>query len=489
MLYVPTASGSKPLPLFVMLHGCTQNPTDFATGTKMNTYGEQYNFFVLYPEQPSSANANKCWNWFEPAHQSRGSGEPALIVSIAQSLYAKYSIDNMRIFVGGLSAGGAMADIMGVTYPDVFRGATVGAGLEYKAATSTTAAFTAMSSGGPDPNTQGQVAYKAMGSYAATVLVLVVHGTADYTVYPVNGKQVVTSFAKTLDLIAGGGTARGYITDTPLTTTPGQVPSGRAYTTYTYGDSRTKSTYIRYITVTSMGHAWSGGSSAGTYTDPNGPDASLIMVNFFLNETSSTSTTSTTFSVASSSTGTTSSLTSSTSTTSSSTTGGNGAVLTSIAAEDGFVGKLASDGTNNSICKIGTATAYGIDDFRTILSFDTSSLKSATSATLTIKRLSLSGSMKPLVVDIKSGTFGATTTLVQTSYYSTPSASNIGTIGIPGSDGASTSFQIPATSLRYLVGNQRTQFMLRQDLVTQPPAATINNLQIYDGQATLSVTY
>lgn len=338
----------------------------------MNVYADQYNFFVLYPEQPSSANMNKCWNWFETAHQVRGAGEPLLISSMAQSLFQKYSIDSIKVFVGGLSAGAAMSDILGATYPDVFSGITVGAGLEYKAAVDMIGAFSAMSSGGPNPVTQGQVAYKAMGSYAQTLLVLVVHGTSDTTVAPVNGKQVVSQNAKMLDYVLGAGTSYGYITDTPTTTKSGQVPSGRAYTTYTYASSKTGETFIQYVTVTGMAHAWSGGSSAGTYTDPTGPNASLMMVNFFLNGTTPNTTTTSSSATASS---TTASVTTSSATTSSATTGGNsttgrvtsttssattttststtggggGRVFTSIAAEDGYVGKLVADGLSYNL--------------------------------------------------------------------------------------------------------------------------------------------
>lgn len=498
MLFIPNAASSgKPLPLFVMLHGCTQNPTDFATGTKMNTYADQYDFFVVYPEQTSSANMNKCWNWFETAHQSRGSGEPALIVSIAQSLSPKYSIDNSRIFVGGLSAGAAMTVILGATYPDVFRGLTVGAGLEYKAATDMIGAFTAMNSGGPNPTTQGGVAYNAMGKYAQTLLVLVVHGTSDYTVYPVNGKQVISQYARTLDLVLGAGTAHGYITDTPTTTTNGQVPGGRAYTTYTYASTKTGETFLQYVTVTGMGHAWSGGSSSGTYTDPTGPDASLLMVNYFLNSTnSSTSTTSSSSSSSTTGSATTGSVTtggSSTSTTSASTTtttgGGGGYVFTSIASEDGYVGKVPMDGFSTTICQVGGKGGYTLDDYRIILSFDTSVLTQGnfSSAVLTVTRQSLNGAINPLVVDIKQGTFGSSTTLTQMAYYGVASATNIGSLSIPASDGASSSFQLPNSALQYLTGGVRTQIMLRQNILTTLPSANPSLLQIFDGQATLSV--
>eukprot|EP00026_Physarum_polycephalum_P009991 Phypoly_transcript_10134.p1 GENE.Phypoly_transcript_10134~~Phypoly_transcript_10134.p1 ORF type:complete len:240 (+),score=27.20 Phypoly_transcript_10134:610-1329(+) len=192
-------------------------------------------------------------------------------------------IENSRIFAGGVSAGAAMSDILGVTYPDFFRGVTIASGLEYQAATNATEAFVAqLYTGGPDPVVQGQIAYTTMGTYARTLKVLVTHGTNDTVVIPINGQQVVTSYAKTLDFILGNGTSKGIITNTPTTNTSGQVPEGRSYTNCTYTDSATGETLIQYIVVTNMSHAWSGGQATGTYTDPTGPNASLLMVQFFL---------------------------------------------------------------------------------------------------------------------------------------------------------------------------------------------------------------
>jgi len=274
-LYIPSsASSSNPLPLFVMLHGCTQNPTDFSKGTKMNEVGESRGFFVLYPEQPSSENNNKCWNWFETVDQSRG-GEPKVIADMVTKVASQYVIDFQRVYVAGLSAGAAMSVIVGTVYPEIFAGVGVGAGLEFKAATSVLSAYTAMSSGGPDPISQGRVAYQAMGNNARVQGVLVVHGTSDYTVYPINGKQVTQQYVTTLDYVLGDGDSLGYISIIPTDYTDGQVPGGRAYRTNNYADVKPGSgkVLVKYIEVTGMGHAWSGGSTAGTYTDPNGPDA------------------------------------------------------------------------------------------------------------------------------------------------------------------------------------------------------------------------
>ncbi|WP_342027767.1 extracellular catalytic domain type 1 short-chain-length polyhydroxyalkanoate depolymerase [Lihuaxuella thermophila] len=281
-LYIPSGyNGSTPLPLVVMLHGCTQNPDDFAAGTEMNVYAEQNNFLVAYPEQPSSANLNKCWNWFDSNHQSRGRGEPASIAGVVEDVKRNYSVDSRRVYAAGLSAGGAMSVIMGATYPDVFAAIGVGSGLEYKAATSMTSAYMAMINGGPDPVQQGNLAYQAMGSHARVVPVIVFHGTSDYTVYPVNGHQVISQWAQTNDR-AGDGVDNNHIDDQADVTMNGSVPNGRTYTRYLYKDQN-GNVVMEKIMVNGMGHAWSGGSTAGTYTDPAGPEASSMMWSFFVN--------------------------------------------------------------------------------------------------------------------------------------------------------------------------------------------------------------
>lgn len=281
-LYVPSGyTTGSPLPLVVMLHGCTQDPDQFAAGTQMNVLAESENFLVMYPKQTTAANQNACWNFFEPTSQTRGSGEPALIAGMVNDVKTKYSVNNEAVFVTGLSAGGAMTAIMGATYPDVFKAISVGAGLEYKAATSMTAAFTAMSSGGPDPVAQGLAAYNAMGSYKRVVPTMVFHGTSDSTVATVNGNQVLTQWAETNDR-ADDGSSNNSIDDVADQTITGQVPGsgGRAYTRYVYNDANGNPIMEKYL-VTGMGHAWSGGSTAGSYTDPKGPNQSQLTWEFF----------------------------------------------------------------------------------------------------------------------------------------------------------------------------------------------------------------
>lgn len=280
-LFIPSGySAGTAVPLVVMLHGCSQTPDNIANETELNTYAEAQTFIAVYPQQTSANNNLQCWNWFEPAHQSRGSGEPASIAGITNQVKSQYSVDPDQVYVAGFSAGAAMTVIMGATYPDIYSGIAVGAGLEYKAATSSINAWSAMSSGGPNPNTQGNAAYSAMGSNADLVRVIVFHGTSDYTVQSVNGNQVISQWAQTNDR-ASDGSDNNNIDDTAEQTINDAIPGGRSFTRSIYEDSSGNVVMEKYL-ITGMGHAWSGGPSGGSYTDPQGPEATELMLDFFM---------------------------------------------------------------------------------------------------------------------------------------------------------------------------------------------------------------
>jgi poly(hydroxyalkanoate) depolymerase family esterase len=252
-LYAPASRTSQPMPLIVMLHGCTQSPDDFAAGTRMNALAEEHGFFVAYPAQPSSANANKCWNWFNANDQGRDRGEPSLIAGITRQIMKDHPVDPGRVYVAGLSAGGAAAAIMGAAYPELYAAIGVHSGLPVGAARDIASAFIAMSQG-------------ATGSGLNTRVVptIVFHGDKDFTVNASNGDAVVAQ-------------SKATATELRSTVQRGQAPGGHAY-------SRTNPSgkaLCEQWTIHGAGHAWAGGSSSGSYTDPRGPDASREMVRFF----------------------------------------------------------------------------------------------------------------------------------------------------------------------------------------------------------------
>jgi len=257
-LYMPSRYRGQPLPLVVMLHGCTQSPDDFAAGTRMNEIAEEQDFFVAYPAQPQSANASKCWNWFNVGDQGRDQGEPSLIAGITRQIMADFAIEKDRVYVAGLSAGGAAAAIMGTTYPDLYAAIGVHSGLACGAARDMPSAFSAMSQGGPASFTDGQ---------SCTVPTIVFHGDKDRTVSPVNGDRVIAQ------------SKAGRRLRTSMSR--GHSSGGVAYQRTVYADD-TEISVLEKWDLYGAGHAWSGGSASGTYTYPQGPDASREMVRFFL---------------------------------------------------------------------------------------------------------------------------------------------------------------------------------------------------------------
>ena len=273
LVYVPAgyAHGTA-APLVLMLHGCTQNPSDFEAGTQMDLQADTGGFLVAYPAEPSSANIEACWNWFLPADQARGSGEPQLLASIVADVGKDFTVDPKRTFAAGLSAGAAMAVVLAATYPDVFAAVAVHSGLEYQAATDATSALNAASSGGPNPTTQGDLAFTAMGAQARPVPVIVFHGDADSVVNLTNGQQVVAQWSTT--------DTRASATVGPAASTTGTA-GGKSFTHTTYANGSTAASLLELYVVHGMGHAWSGGSSAGSFTDPAAPDASALIWQFF----------------------------------------------------------------------------------------------------------------------------------------------------------------------------------------------------------------
>ena len=274
-LYIPSGYRGQSLPLVVMLHGCTQNPDDFAAGTRMNQVAEEQKCFVLYPAQAQSANPSKCWNWFKQSDQRRDRGEPSIIAGMTRQIMNSYSIDPRRVYVAGLSAGGAMAVTMGMAYPEVYAAIGVHSGLPYAAAHDVPSAFAAMRQ---SSSANGRMGIGAAGELTVCdVPTIVFHGDRDTTVHPCNGDQVA---ARSRAVGANGNSDTRAGVGNRATVQRGQVAQGHAYTRTIYRDASGQA-IVEHWLVHGAGHTWSGGSVSGSFTDPKGPDATQEMIRFF----------------------------------------------------------------------------------------------------------------------------------------------------------------------------------------------------------------
>lgn len=277
-LYVPPGRSGR-LPLVMMLHGCTQDASAIAAGTRMNVHADSEGFAVVYPEQTPAANGNGCWNWFSAEHQRRDAGEPAILAGIVAEVLsggAGAGIDPSKVYVAGMSAGAGMAAVLAATYPDMFAAVGLHSGLAHAAAADVSSGLTVMRRGAADPGESARAAFASMGRRARMVPAMIVHGSVDRTVAPINGDQAVQQWLKTNQLASAS--FRPSL-DRPSRSSAGQVPGGYAYTVRRWDDAARP--VVEYWQVEGLGHAWSGGSTVGSFTDPRGPDATAAMWRFF----------------------------------------------------------------------------------------------------------------------------------------------------------------------------------------------------------------
>jgi poly(hydroxyalkanoate) depolymerase family esterase len=484
-LYIPhTYSRGTPTPLLVALHGCTQDPDNFAAGTRFNELADAYNFLILYPQQTNAHQPRKCWSWYDPAHQVRGRGEPAVIVGMVDYVKSQYTIDTDRIFVTGMSAGGAMAVIVGVCYPDYFAAVGVHSGLEYNAASDLISAQQAMINGGPDPAIQAKLAYQSAGQAARVLPAIVFQGNNDYTVYPINGDQVMQQFVRMAYYVDGDSG------DSSIGTRPGSIQKVRVPNLYSY----TISNYVykgqvlwQKYTIDTLGHAWSGGSTAApaTFTDPGGPDASRIMWNFFAKHPKVTITSSSQGNddiiegvfrylpdeadSGPSSPPTVILIPPRTSTSSSSSSQSVTVTLYSIGSEDGYVMNNFPYNNDLSVGYLAGTQQFGF------ASFDTSCIPANAvieSVTLKMTRNYASagnafGKLGRLVVDIKGGNgFGGSPALHGNNGTDLADASAVCTMSIAAQAGAISEGSVAASAFQYINRTGRTQFRFRFTIVS-----------------------
>lgn len=280
-LYTPKKFAGQPLPLIVMLHGCAQSAPQFALESGMNWTAEKYGFAVLYPEQGYQDNIWRCWNWFKPENQTRNGGELGIVLGMMNEISKRIPIDKHHVYVAGISSGAAMAANMLACHSDIFAGAGIASGLEFQAATTEAEAHEVMSSGSThDIRQSAAAAVKCTGPGAKVSAVLAIYGTEDTTVNPVNSTRIIQQFTAMNDILDDGQLNQTQ-TDRVIVARDDQVPNGYKYRTEFYGGNG--AIHLGKVTVSGMGHAWSGATTPAQFADTRGPSAAEMIWLFLWN--------------------------------------------------------------------------------------------------------------------------------------------------------------------------------------------------------------
>jgi poly(hydroxyalkanoate) depolymerase family esterase len=269
-VYVPAGLRRRtPAPLVLLLHGCGQTSAEFADATRFPAAADRNGFLLVLPHQQSRHHPQRCWRWYEAAHQHRDAGEPAVLAGIVAQVGAeqvRWRVDPRRVYVAGLSAGGAMALTLAAVYPDVFAAAGVHSAPAYRSATGAGQALAAMAGRTAVPPPEP--------GDPAVAPTIVVQGGADSVVRPVNGDRVADQWLA-LRAAAGGPDPVGR-----SRSESGRTTDGRRYQVLRWYTARGRKV-LEYWLVDGLGHAWSGGLKDGSFSDPDGPRATTSMWAFF----------------------------------------------------------------------------------------------------------------------------------------------------------------------------------------------------------------
>lgn len=285
VVYVPKGwSRWRRAPLLVLCHGCKQTAEDFAQSTRIAEAADREGYVVLLPQQKDAANPWRCWNWFE-RRTAEGRGETAIVAAQIRAVRRAYRIDGKRVVAAGLSAGGALAAILGVRHPDLVRGVAVHSGLACGAAASPLTALRVMAQG-PDGDVTriGSEARAAQAPRPVRVPLLAIHGNDDAIVARGNAAALVRQY---LALNGRAGTD-----DAPITSLP--APDSEARSVLPNGHHQVVREWhhegrlaARFVEVSGLGHAWVGGDPSLPFTTAGPPDAAALIAGLFADGLSS----------------------------------------------------------------------------------------------------------------------------------------------------------------------------------------------------------